>query len=212
MENFHPKYPQSYSKFGFLPRNLFYPYSLWRSGSLPYDLHFRGWAGSCAAFRVPRHTLASTGTTWVSSNRNPGFPPAPLGPWLKSSRFPDSPPSQSSSLSLLLLVLVLVFYVRMRPMQRKPFTTPHGLEVHVRRSHSGTRPYACDVCEKTFGHAVSLDQHRAVHSQDRSFVCGQCGKTFKRSSTLSTHLLIHSDTPALPVPPTAASVSTRRAT
>ncbi|KAF3858773.1 hypothetical protein F7725_011982, partial [Dissostichus mawsoni] len=47
----------------------------------------------------------------------------------------------------------------------KSFSTPHGLEVHVRRSHSGTRPFECGICGKTFGHAVSLDQHRAVHSQ-----------------------------------------------
>ncbi|XP_061540873.1 zinc finger protein Gfi-1-like [Phycodurus eques] len=76
----------------------------------------------------------------------------------------------------------------------KVFSTPHGLEVHVRRSHSGTRPFACPICSKTFGHGVSLEQHKAVHSQERSFDCKICGKSFKRSSTLSTHLLIHSDT------------------
>ena len=51
----------------------------------------------------------------------------------------------------------------------KQFSTPHGLEVHVRRTHSGRRPYACDICNKTFGHAVSLSQHRSVHTQERSF-------------------------------------------
>ena len=81
---------------------------------------------------------------------------------------------------------------------QKLFTTPHGLEVHVRRTHSGERPYACDVCNKTFGHVVSLSQHRAVHTHERTFECKQCGKTFKRSSTLSTHLLIHSDTRPYP--------------
>lgn len=80
----------------------------------------------------------------------------------------------------------------------KIFTTSHGLEVHVRRAHSGTRPFTCDICNKTFGHAVSLDQHRIVHSQERTFSCKQCGKRFKRSSTLATHLLIHSDTRPFP--------------
>ncbi|XP_012675687.2 growth factor independent 1A transcription repressor a [Clupea harengus] len=77
---------------------------------------------------------------------------------------------------------------------KKVFSTPHGLEVHVRRSHNGTRPFGCGICGKTFGHAVSLEQHKPLHSLERSFTCTICGKSFKRSSTLSTHLLIHSDT------------------
>jgi DNA-directed RNA polymerase subunit RPC12/RpoP len=64
---------------------------------------------------------------------------------------------------------------------------------------ASVRPYECDVCLKTFGHAVSLSAHRAaVHATQRAFQCGQCGKTFKRSSTLSTHLLIHTDTRPFP--------------
>ncbi|KAF4518773.1 hypothetical protein B566_EDAN005393, partial [Ephemera danica] len=80
----------------------------------------------------------------------------------------------------------------------KMFSTPHGLEVHARRSHNGKRPFACELCNKTFGHEISLSQHRAVHSVEKVFECKQCGKTFKRSSTLSTHLLIHSDTRPYP--------------
>uniref|UniRef100_A0A096M1N2 Growth factor independent 1B transcriptional repressor n=1 Tax=Poecilia formosa TaxID=48698 RepID=A0A096M1N2_POEFO len=80
----------------------------------------------------------------------------------------------------------------------KVFSTSHGLEVHVRRSHSGMRPFGCSICRKTFGHAVSLEQHMNVHSQEKSFDCKMCGKSFKRSSTLSTHLLIHSDTRPYP--------------
>ncbi|GAU92312.1 hypothetical protein RvY_04408 [Ramazzottius varieornatus] len=82
------------------------------------------------------------------------------------------------------------------PKCTKLFSTVHGLEVHVRRAHTGNRrPYACQACSKTFGHSVSLTQHnKAVHCQERQFQCHQCGKCFKRSSTLSTHLLIHSNT------------------
>ncbi|XP_018319630.1 zinc finger protein Gfi-1b isoform X2 [Agrilus planipennis] len=80
----------------------------------------------------------------------------------------------------------------------KMFSTPHGLEVHARRSHNGKRPFACELCNKTFGHEISLSQHRAVHNAEKVFECKQCGKSFKRSSTLSTHLLIHSDTRPYP--------------
>lgn len=71
-------------------------------------------------------------------------------------------------------------------------------QVHARRSHNGKRPFACELCNKTFGHEISLTQHRAVHSAEKVFECKQCGKAFKRSSTLSTHLLIHSDTRPYP--------------
>ncbi|XP_032241972.2 zinc finger protein Gfi-1b isoform X1 [Nematostella vectensis] len=81
---------------------------------------------------------------------------------------------------------------------KKVFSTPHGLEVHVRRSHSGRRPFECLTCGKTFGHSVSLEQHKSIHTNEKSFECKECGKAFKRSSTLSTHMLIHSDTRPFP--------------
>uniref|UniRef100_A0A8C9ZM14 Growth factor independent 1A transcription repressor b n=1 Tax=Sander lucioperca TaxID=283035 RepID=A0A8C9ZM14_SANLU len=75
----------------------------------------------------------------------------------------------------------------------KVFSTPHGLEVHVRRSHSGTRPFACEICGKTFGHAVSLEQHKAVHSQVTSHFKPHpyCGKRFHQKSDMKKHTFIH---------------------
>jgi uncharacterized Zn-finger protein len=64
----------------------------------------------------------------------------------------------------------------------KEFSTSHGLEVHVRRSHSSQlRTYSCDLCSKTFSHSLSLAQHRTIHTQERCFQCKTCGKSFKRS-------------------------------
>jgi DNA-directed RNA polymerase subunit RPC12/RpoP len=48
----------------------------------------------------------------------------------------------------------------------KMFSTPHGLEVHARRSHNGKRPFACELCNKTFGHEISLSQHRSVPNSE----------------------------------------------
>lgn len=61
----------------------------------------------------------------------------------------------------------------------KMFSTPHGLEVHSRRSHNGKRPFACELCNKTFGHEVSLSQHRYVKCLNFILFCLLCcGKIF----------------------------------
>lgn len=90
----------------------------------------------CSKVSLPRHTSA------------PCLRPQPRDP---PASTPRDPPPFSGLLP--------------GPTCPQVFSTPHGLEVHVRRSHSGTRPFACEMCGKTFGHAVSLEQHKAVHSQ-----------------------------------------------
>lgn len=57
----------------------------------------------------------------------------------------------------------------------KMFSTPHGLEVHSRRTHHGKKPYACELCNKTFGHEVSLSQHRYATSIFNTAVPGRDG-------------------------------------
>uniref|UniRef100_A0A8C7ULS0 Growth factor independent 1B transcriptional repressor n=1 Tax=Oncorhynchus mykiss TaxID=8022 RepID=A0A8C7ULS0_ONCMY len=85
----------------------------------------------------------------------------------------------------------------------KVFSTPHGLEVHVRRSHSGTRPFGCSICRKTFGHAVSLEQHMNVHSQVptmHSLLLEMVKETRQTTRDVAPppSLLIHSDTRPYP--------------
>uniref|UniRef100_H3BDN9 C2H2-type domain-containing protein n=1 Tax=Latimeria chalumnae TaxID=7897 RepID=H3BDN9_LATCH len=106
-----------------------------------------------------------------------------------------------SGRSLLCSRLMLCKSPYLCPRCNKVFSSAQGLEVHLRRSHSGNQAFSCKVCGKSFGHYLSLQQHEGTHCQtkhERNFNCKICGKSFKRSSTLSTHLLIHSDTRPYP--------------
>lgn len=82
----------------------------------------------------------------------PQLPPPPPPPTTVSSPMTGDPIGQFRSLPL------GDVYSCMKC--DKIFSTPHGLEVHARRSHNGRRPFACELCNKTFGHEISLTQHK----------------------------------------------------
>ncbi|XP_041348962.1 zinc finger protein 420-like isoform X2 [Gigantopelta aegis] len=73
------------------------------------------------------------------------------------------------------------------------------LENHE-RIHSGIRPFACDICERTFAEVGGLRRHnRLMHVRknpvstrtDKPFKCEDCGKCFRDAALLQSHSSIH---------------------
>ena len=53
---------------------------------------------------------------------------------------------------------------------------------------AGARPFACDMCPKSFKHKHHLTEHKRLHSGEKPFVCKKCGKRFSHSGSFSQHM------------------------
>ena len=47
------------------------------------------------------------------------------------------------------------------------------------RSHTGEKPFACDVCPSKFARRDVLKTHERKHSEQREFSCNKCEKNIK---------------------------------
>ncbi|XP_073992494.1 uncharacterized protein [Rhodnius prolixus] len=81
----------------------------------------------------------------------------------------------------------------------KTFQERRILKRHIRVVHSHKELHKCNQCEKAFKSATVLSLHYTLHTGSKPFRCSMCPKTFVYKSTLATHVnQFHQCTTCLP--------------
>ena len=71
----------------------------------------------------------------------------------------------------------------------KKYAIESRYQVHL-RTHEGTKPFVCQICDKSFNEKGNLKTHLRFHSELRPFKCPHCSKSYKTNGHLKDHVEI----------------------
>ncbi|KAJ3921683.1 hypothetical protein F5877DRAFT_35521 [Lentinula edodes] len=72
------------------------------------------------------------------------------------------------------------------------FTSKQKICRHL-QSHTGHRPFQCNLCHQNFSEAATLQQHMRRHTREKPYACDHpgCGKSFAITGALTIHKRTH---------------------